>query len=114
MSGAPLDVEEPHPLLAHEVDEFDERDLRRVPLNVEHRFAAEEAVDAHAVESARESSVAVERLDAVRPAEIVQSGIRGDEIRVDPAVGAGGIGTGANDVVETRVDAYLVARRASP
>ena len=105
MLGAPLHVEQRHAALAHEIDEGHQRDLRRVALVVEHRLAGEHAADPDAVESSRQLAVAVEDLDAVRPSEVVQPLVGGDEVVRDPAVLPRRIGAGADhpgEAVSTR------------
>ena len=73
MIRAPLHVEQRHPARPHQVDEGHQRDLRRVPLGVKHRFAGEESVDADAVQPSSQLTITVERLDAVRPVNHVCS-----------------------------------------
>ena len=92
-----------------QLDRRPARDLRRVGHAVEHRLAREEPADAHAVEPADELAVAP-RLDAVRPAQLVQARVRVDERLVDPAVRAARIGAAAHHRVERGVDPDLEAR----
>src|SRR3954454_184482 len=81
----PLDVEQLGTVHPQQLDGRPARDLRRVGDAVEHRLAREEAPDAQALEPARELAVAP-RLDAVRPPELVQPGVRVYERLVERAV----------------------------
>ena len=83
-------------------------------LTMKHRFAGEEPVDADAVEPSSKLTITVEHLDAVRPSELVQSRIGGDEVFADPAVFARRIGARADDARETGVDPNLVPLGALP
>ena len=79
---------------------------------VELRLGREEPADPDAVEPAGKPLV-VPRLDRVRPAELVQARVGGDEVLVDPAVRPPRIGAAADDLAERRVDADLVAAGGS-
>ena len=86
MRRRPLHVEQPLAAgLLEQPDEPEQRRLRRPGAAVELRLGREEAADPDAVEPAREPLV-VPRLDRVRPAELVQPRVGGDEVLVDPAV----------------------------
>ena len=105
----PLHVEQPLSAgLLEQRDEPEQRRLRRPGAPVELRLGREEAADPDAVEAAREPLV-VPRLDRVRPAELVQPRVGGDEVLVDPAVRPARIGAAADDLAERGVDADLVA-----
>src|SRR5437762_4212200 len=112
--GTPLDVEQGEARFTHRLDEKHQRDLRRVALCVKHRFTREQAVDAHAVQTAGQLPGPIEHLYAVRPAQLVEPLVRGDELRCDPSALALGVGAGANDVGEAGVDADVIALRALP
>src|SRR5262249_55872045 len=79
---------------------------------MEHRLAAEQAVDAHAIQTTGEVSLAIEHFDAVRPPQLVQLRVRGDEVAGNPAIGARRVGAGTNDALETCINSYVVAGRA--
>src|SRR5690349_17562641 len=109
----PLHVEERGAVQPQELSGGPARDLRRVGDAVEHRLAREEPTDAHAVQTARELT-ALPRLDAVRPTELVQTGVRVDERGVDPTVWSRRVGTAEHDVDERGVDANLEAPDGAP
>ncbi|GMA89071.1 hypothetical protein GCM10025868_43210 [Angustibacter aerolatus] len=113
MLGAPLDVEQPAVRRgpgAQQVDQRDERGLGGVAGTVEHRLPCEQAADGHAVEPADERAVRP-RLDRVRPPEVVQPGVRLDDVAGDPAAVAGRVGAGEHDVGERGVDPDVEARQ---
>src|SRR5439155_9951459 len=98
--GAPLDVEQGQACFAHFLDEKHQRDLRGVALCVKHRFTREQAVDAHAVQTAGQLPAPIEHLDAVRPPELVQLDVRVDELRRDPSALTLRVRARADDVGE--------------
>ena len=110
MVRGPLDVDEPSRVAVgvEALDEPDERHLRRVAHRVEHRLPGEQAPDRHAVQTADEAPV-LPRLDAVRPAQLVQPAVRAGHLRGDPPTLARGVRTPADDLVERGVDAHLEA-----
>ena len=109
----PLDVEERHAGPVQQLDERHERHLRRVPPVVEHRLPGEEAADASPRTGHRPAHrSSVHDLDAVRPAELVEPAVGGDERRRDPAPAAGGSGARRHHIGERGVDPDLVAARA--
>ena len=73
---------------------------------MELRLGREQPADGDAVEAAGEL-VVTPRLDAVRPAEPMELGVRGNELVVDPPVRAARIGAAAYDVHERGVDAHI-------
>src|ERR1700730_8418627 len=76
---------------------------------MKHRFAGEDSPDADAVETSSQLTIAIEHLNAMRPSELVQSRVGGDEVFADPAVFARRIGTRADDACEKRVNPNLEA-----
>src|SRR5581483_11389917 len=82
----PLHVEQPLVLVARgaqQLDERDERGLRRVAHAGEHRLAGEAAAARHTVDSAGELAVAPD-LDAVRESEPVQADVGVADLVRDP------------------------------
>ena len=100
----PLHVEQRGAAVAHQVDEPDDRDLRRVALAVELRLRGEQPTDRHSVEPTREFTVAP-HLDAVRPSEAMQRDVRVDELVVDPTVWSSRVRATAHHFLERGVDA---------
>src|SRR6476646_3533546 len=81
---------------------------------MEHRLAAEQAIDAHTVQSPGEHASTIEHFYAVRPTQLMQSGVSANELGGDPTVGARRIGTGTNDAVEAGIDSHIVPDHAAP
>jgi hypothetical protein len=109
----PLHVEQRGTAVAHQVDESDDGDLRRVALAMELRFSGEQPTDRDSVESAREN-VPAPHLDAVRPSQTMQRAVGRDELFVDPTVRTPRVRTTAHHRFERGVDPYVeVSTRAS-
>ena len=89
--GHPLHVEQPpvHAVGGQQLDQADQRHLRRVADPVEHRLAREQPADPHAVQPAGELAVAP-RLDRVRPAQPVQLAVRRGDVAGDPPASRAG------------------------
>ena len=108
-AASSTDVEQHRAVDPQQLDRCPARDLRRVAHAVEHRLPREQAADPHAVEPADQRAVAP-GLDAVRPTELVQPAVRGDERLVDPAVRARRVRAAAYHRLERWFDAHLEAR----
>ena len=104
MRRRPLNVEERRAAAAQQLDERGKRGLPAVGDAVEHRLRREQAANRDAVHAARQRAVRCPRFDAVRPAQLVQTGVRVDEVVVDPAVRPGRLGARPHDVRERAVD----------
>ena len=97
-----------------EIHQRHERDLRRVALDVKHRLAGEESVDPDAVQASRKTAAAIERLDAVGPAKLVQPRIGLDDLVGDPAALTRRVGAALHHARKAGIHANLVALRALP
>ena len=87
MRSEPLGVEQGKPARAHPLDQRPERDLGGAGRAMKHRFPEKRAADRDAVEAADEF-VSRPGFDGVRMAELVQLRVAGDDLVVDPGVGA--------------------------
>src|SRR5205807_7327265 len=93
----PLRVEQGKFSRAQMFDQRHQRDLRRVPDPMKHRFTEKRAADTDAVKSAGQFAFAP-RFDRMRVTKLVQLLVALDDLAIDPSVVA--FGARANDFAE--------------
>ena len=113
MGGEELAVEQAEPAHPEPRDEISERDLGGVAGAAEHALAEEGRAEPDAVEAA-DQAVVLPALDRMGVAAIVELGIGGLDLGVDPGVGPvrGGRGAGRNGGGEGAVGGDREAVRA--
>ena len=109
MRRHPLDVEQAGLAGPHGLNQGDQGDLGCVPLMVEHRLTGEEPADGHSVQTGHQTVVRGPRLDAVRPAQLVQPLVGAAHLAVDPRSGPPRVGAGGNHLLEGGAEADIIA-----
>ncbi len=110
--GRELHVDEGSAGVAPPGGQIDKGHLGRVGATVEHRLAREAAADPHPVDAADQYGT-VPHLEAVGPAQVVETAVRIHHPTRDPrALPPGSHGTCGDDTREVGVDRRLPSRRA--
>lgn len=104
MWGHPLNIEEGDAVIAKSAGEVYECGLRRVGLPMEHRFPRKQGANSDAVDAPDEFTGFVSSLDRMGPTELMELGVGGEDLPVDPTVGPTRVGAVLHHLNERFVD----------